>query len=76
MLLLFSIGNWPYIIPELIKGSDIFLSNYRETSFFNETLVQTDHPDELLKARLSHIDSRKSLLEQDLYDLSLGLDGR
>lgn len=36
----------------------------------------TNHPDELLRARLSCADSKKSLVEQDLVELAEGLEGR
>lgn len=34
------------------------------------------HPDELLRARLHHADHTKSLVEQDLFELADGLEGR
>lgn len=34
------------------------------------------HPDELLRARLRHADGTKSLVEQDLYELADGIEGR
>lgn len=34
------------------------------------------HPDELLRARLHYADSNKSLIEQDLFELADGLEGR
>lgn len=34
------------------------------------------HPDELLRARLHHADHSKSLIEQDLFELADGLEGR
>lgn len=35
-----------------------------------------NHPDELLRARLSCADPNKSLIEQDLIQLAEGLEGR
>lgn len=34
------------------------------------------HPDELLRARLACVDSKRSLVEQDLLQLAEGLEGR
>uniref|UniRef100_A0A182RQT6 FAD/NAD(P)-binding domain-containing protein n=1 Tax=Anopheles funestus TaxID=62324 RepID=A0A182RQT6_ANOFN len=34
------------------------------------------HPDELLRARLNYYDSKKSLVEHDLFSLADGLEGR
>ncbi|CAO1442984.1 unnamed protein product [Diamesa tonsa] len=34
------------------------------------------HPDEMLRARLNHSDVNKSLIEQDLFQLAHGLEGR
>lgn len=34
------------------------------------------HPDEMLRARLNHSDVNKSLIEQDLFELAHGLEGR
>lgn len=36
----------------------------------------TKHPDELLRARLQCADLKQSLIEQDLLQLSEGLEGR
>lgn len=36
----------------------------------------SNHPDELLRARLTCADSNKSLVEQDLVELAEGLEGR
>lgn len=41
------------------------------------TPEKTDkHPDELLRARLRHADGTKSLVEQDLFELADGIEGR
>ena len=43
--------------------------------YWKPELIES-HPDELLKARLTFLDSSKSLVEHDLYALTQGLEGR
>ncbi|XP_063696393.1 oxidative stress-induced growth inhibitor 1-like [Culicoides brevitarsis] len=62
------IGNGP---------SGISLSYYFSGHWPYWIPEKTDkHPDELLRARLRHADGTKSLVEQDLFELADGIEGR